>query len=71
MTFRLYIGKNFFTVKVVKHWKGLPWKVVGPPSLKVMLPIKDVQMYRMGTWFSGEFVSVGLMVAPDELKGRF
>ena len=27
--------KNFFTEGVVKHWNGLPGKVVGSPSLTV------------------------------------
>ena len=32
--FRLDIGKKFFTVKVVKHWHGLPRKVGDAPSLE-------------------------------------
>lgn len=32
--FRLEIGNNFFTVKVVRHCQRLPREVVGSPSLE-------------------------------------
>ena len=32
--FRLYMGKKFFTIKVVRNWNRLPRNVVDAPSLE-------------------------------------
>jgi len=45
--FRLDIRNNFFTERLVKHWKRLPKEVVESPSLEVPKKHADMALRLM------------------------
>jgi len=67
--FQLGIRKNFFTKKGLssigmgcpgKWWSHHPWRY-----------LHDLEIWCLGTWFSGGLGSVRLMVGLSDLKGLF
>lgn len=50
--FGLDIRKNFFTERVIGHWKGLPWEVEESLSLELMKESLDVTLSAT-VWVTG------------------
>ncbi|GAB0205764.1 hypothetical protein GRJ2_003042000 [Grus japonensis] len=45
--FHLNMRKNFFTVRVTKHWNRLPREAVESPSLEIFKTCLDVILYNL------------------------
>jgi len=69
LRFRLYVRKDIFTERVIRHWNRLPRDVIHPLSLEVFNKRVHVAR-RFRIWFSRR-VAVGLMVGLDDLGGLF
>lgn len=59
-------GKNFFTESTVKPWQRLTRAMMELPPLETS---EKLQMWHLGTWFSGVLGRTGLMDGLDGLKG--
>jgi len=59
-SFRLDIRKNFFTVRVVKHWNRLPRDVVHAPSLGIFKVRLDRALSNLMQWKMSLLIAGGL-----------
>jgi len=63
--FRLDIRKKFFTMRVMKHWHGLPREAVAAPSLAVLKARLDGALSNLVWWKMSLLTAGGL--EPDDL----
>jgi len=66
--FRLDIRKNFFTERISGIGTGCPGKWLSHHPWRYL---KDVEMWCLGTWFSGGLNSARLMIGLDDFKSLF
>ncbi|PKU40792.1 hypothetical protein llap_8903 [Limosa lapponica baueri] len=67
--FRLDIMKQFFIVRVVRHWNKLPREAVDAPSLEVFKARLDGALSNL-VWWKVSLPRVGRL-EPDDLSGPF
>ena len=63
--FRLDIGKEFFTMRVVKPWPRLPREAVAAPSLEVFKARLDGALSNL-VWWKMSLLKAGVL-EPDDL----
>ena len=63
------IRKKLFTLRVVRHWNGLPRKVVDAPSLEVFKGKLDGALSNLDWWKVSLPMAGGLELG--DLKGHF
>ena len=58
---RLDVRNNLFSERAVRHWNGLPRKVVGLPSLEVLQNHGDVALTDVGSAHGGLGLDLGIL----------